>query len=203
MFKIPRWVLEKTSYGEGRRLKPLVPFKKKWNTVYAKPEKPKDGLTNIASAKHELVLKDPLLDFQNWEYRFWCPENDGDMVCGATCRQCSAVFIGDRKARFNHNKSVGCYNRLVKAYEVMLKDKNCVMCDAHTTNSDFGVPLCKNGTCKDEWMHNTATPKSLDSALRIVIRKEKEAKAAWEAEKAEAAKQREKNGHQGRETQVN
>lgn len=82
------------------------------------------------------------------EYRFWRAfEGRG------RCRQCLKLF-DTQKERIAHQKAEGCTRILVDAYDLLLRDMKCVVCDNKTDKSKWGVPLCNN-VCLYRWQFET------------------------------------------------
>ena len=98
-------------------------------------------------------------NLKNDEYRFFV----GYPVVGSncsTCRWCQARFDSEdgRKA----HKKAECKRKLTDLYTLLLKDRNCVMCENHTAKEYWGVPLC-SVTCKNEFRF------ALSSTMRFEI----------------------------------
>jgi hypothetical protein len=178
VIRVPRWLIRKAWDKAGDRLAPRV-------HLIAEAGKATSGFgrvkTNVSEKidgnvpsfhvnnSHTIVLADSRLLFDNWEYRFWCVDLINFQPQGTECRNCNITF-GTMATRRKHNKDKDCFNTLVKAYLLLLRDKRCVVCDNITTHDAWGVPLCKGTICAHNWMHLNAQPTALTNALAVVAK---------------------------------
>jgi hypothetical protein len=116
--------------------------------------------------EHTIVLTDDKLKFANWEYRFWAVELMNWTPQCAECRNCRKVF-GNMTTRRKHPAEHDCFRTLIGAYELLLRDKKCVICDKYTSAKAWGVPLCSTTVCMNTWMHLDAQPNALLQALSL------------------------------------
>jgi hypothetical protein len=170
---VPRWMLRKICEHNGVRL----PKRKLWEPPVV-PHERVGPPTNLVRLRHDRtvhtpierqaqVLADKQFDFENWEYRFYCVEVQDRAPCLATCRRCSSSFFA-RKARRAHIGENGCSKAVLRAYELLLRDKKCVICDTRTEHCEWGVPLCCTNKCKDAFMHEEIQSEALEAALLVV-----------------------------------
>lgn len=95
----------------------------------------------------------------------------------AVCRWCDTMGFGSMFLR-DHGKgagtATGCKKHLVDIYKTFVLNGQCMMCDARTTRTSWGVPLCSE-ECEKEWQfHN---PRSLRFEIEVFEKREKEAEA--------------------------
>lgn len=178
LVRVPRWIIRKAWEPNGIRLPRRI-------SLTAEPPKvetkvvgfiPKSGIKSASLAKdapqvhinneHTIVLSSPKLEFEHWEYRFWSVDIvNWEPMC-TECRCCGQVF-SNRVPRRKHGKEKGCFDTLTESYKLLLKDMKCVICDKHTLDTAWGVPLCKTTMCMDTWMHRDAQPNALLQALSL------------------------------------
>ena len=170
MFEVPRYLIAKKTILGGQRgdklvllPKPVVPHQSP-NIIGYRP-KIKQG-TQVKETSDSLIPIDTSMNFSNWEYRFWCLEMHGSLG-SATCRCCETMLHdeGPRKKHLNIN---GCSTKLLAAYELLLRDARCVVCDNLTANKKWGIPLCLSQACMLNFMHEEAVPMSLCQAMTLV-----------------------------------
>jgi hypothetical protein len=113
----------------------------------------------------EGAVYDATLQFRHYEFRFWALENVGANITTAVCR-CCEMPENTLAERIKHQKKYGCTTTLVDAYKLLLKGSpmQCVMCDKDTTRSKFGIPICYNDECLNNWFF-TPQPINLLNAL--------------------------------------
>jgi hypothetical protein len=106
--------------------------------------------------------------FEHWEYRFWCmvtwPPSTQIL---AECRACGHLGEQDKAVRQGHMSQGGCAKKLCDAFDLLLRDKLCVICDVRTTRTKWGVPICSSG-CMQAWCEQESQPKALLNALQLV-----------------------------------
>jgi hypothetical protein len=183
--KVPRWLICKAWERGGERLSKrehLVEIiKSEPHTTYGFGT-PKTRVSNTIDGNvppyhvnnsHTIVLSDKTLMFDNWEYRFWAVDLINMTPQAAECRNCSKVFTNVTTRR-KHGSEYGCFQLLVKAYEMLLRDRLCLICDQHTSHKVWGVPLCNNTSCLNTWMHLNAQPNALLEALTLLGQKSME-----------------------------
>jgi hypothetical protein len=159
---LPFYLVAKVTLKGGVRLPP----KKKWvsepqqenrylPSVYQQPKKQKPD-----------EVYDVELGFVNWEFRYWAIERHGTMPAISVCRCCGDTEMSKEKRRQHHDKH-GCTKTLHDAYKELAKDRKCVMCDAYTTNTEWGVPICNVTACITKWKFEP-DPMPLVEALSLV-----------------------------------
>lgn len=173
--EVPRWRIVASCVTSGLRLQPYPKL------VYAPPVTSlhpklrvlsgdyrygKSILPTRYTEKQYLVLDDPRLEFDNAEYRFWGVDVVNNYPSVVVCRCCGSSSFA-KSFRDKHNEDTGCFKKLIEAYRLLLLDMRCVMCDKQTNNTEWGVPLCKNGECIDQWCHEDYSPRALEEALNL------------------------------------
>jgi len=170
VLQVPRWLIRKAHERAGERLpKRILLVEAKTKKVVGFPnyhiagdvKKQGEGFTQ----RQEMVFADTLLKFENWEYRYWAVEFLGNKPACAECRCCGRV-TGVCAPRKTHAAENNCYRKLTNAYQLLLRDMKCAICDAKTLKKCWGVPMCSS-VCEEAWMHGTAQPDSLNFALKI------------------------------------
>jgi hypothetical protein len=177
---IPRYLLRKICAKNGQRLPKRERFKPETkllpmaNTGYDVQSFGRRGrgtrfdVISVQIEREVKTLADKKFDFQHWEYRFWCVECGLEGPELAICRGCLSAFF-QVKARKAH-LGQGCSQKILTAYALLLRDKLCVVCDKHTSNQVWGVPLCNSNLCKDTFEHEEAQTSALERALEIDAR---------------------------------
>jgi hypothetical protein len=175
MFKVPRYLIAKKTILGGQRGDKLVLLPK---PVVASPNiiqgygRRRRGFVEVKNVgrvqetSDSLIPIDLSMNFLNWEYRFWCLEMHGTMG-SATCRRCE-IMLHDEEPRRKHLNVNQCSTKLLDAYELLLRDKKCVVCDSFTANKKWGVPLCLRTQCMLNFMHQEAVPQALLQALLLI-----------------------------------
>lgn len=106
--------------------------------------------------------------FEKWEYRFWAMVPVGNDRILAECRACghneNAIKTTVRQQHFQMG---GCTKKLCAAYNLLLRDSKCLICDKWTTQRKWGIPLCSSA-CMEAWCTSEPTPKALAEALKLV-----------------------------------
>jgi hypothetical protein len=106
--------------------------------------------------------------FKNWEYRFWAMVPTGPGKILAECRCCGNMAVTcDTPTRQLHFAKGGCTKRLCAAYDLLLKDSKCLICDHWTSSKKFGVPIC-GSACLQAFCESEPQPKALAEALALV-----------------------------------
>lgn len=108
--------------------------------------------------------------FEKWEYRFWAMACTGELTrtsLVAECRGCGTIGSGESASRQLHFAHGGCAKRLCAAYKLLLRDKICVICNAKTGHTKWGVPMC-GSACEQAWCEVETCPKALHEALQLV-----------------------------------
>ncbi len=108
--------------------------------------------------------------FEKWEYRFWAMACTGELTRAsliAECRGCGSIGSGDSSSRRLHFARGGCAKRLCAAYKLLLRDRVCVICNAKTSHTKWGVPMC-GSACEQAWCEVETCPKALHEALQLV-----------------------------------
>jgi len=153
---IPNWLVRKVAgYPAGMKMPHRGKF---WEQGGYKPA------PFIGSLFHSGTDKtgDPL---NGGDYRYWCGIEATSMCTNkgfATCRACGEVII-TRKERKEHLK-IGCGQLLEKAFKLLKRSQECIVCKKETHRKVYGVPMC-NKDCEFEWEFTTATP----SGLRYIL----------------------------------
>lgn len=162
---IPQYLIEKVGGRPGGAHLPVRPKPSYTPAVTPLP------ISAMPTGKVYDDLTLQRMEFDNWEYRFWCADME-DGVRGSElvsiCRVCSSIFY-ERVSRQNHLNG-GCSNSLLAAYKLLLLDKKCVVCDTRTSEQKWGVPLCKNQQCHATFKHVDPTPQALSDALDLVAK---------------------------------
>jgi len=107
--------------------------------------------------------------FEKWEYRFWAMSCTGELTRAsliAECRGCGSIGSGDSSSRQLHFARGGCAKRLCAAYKLLLRDRVCVICNAKTSHTKWGVPICSSA-CEQAWCEVDTCPKALHEALQL------------------------------------
>jgi hypothetical protein len=160
--EVPFWVLRAATASHGCRL----------------PQKP-EHVTGYTSVGTAMAARTPMHQWKEGnnlpqgEYRFWEGSHwlESDY---ARCRACGSIVREGVEARKRHMEKEGCTTLLVRAYAQMLKDRACAVCDKHTKQSMWGVPLCSKD-CVERWKGNN--PHSLGHILsRLLLREGKDEK---------------------------
>lgn len=105
--------------------------------------------------------------FDGWEYRFWSLLSFDHGTITAECRACGNIVGNSQEARKLHSATGGCFKKLVAAFQLLRKDKRCVICDARTSKEKWGVPLCSTA-CTQAWCETETTPAALLFALQLI-----------------------------------
>lgn len=96
------------------------------------------------------------------EYRFWRSAGQDGM-----CRNCLAIVKGATE-RKEHQRKFSCTTTLLEAYELLLRDKKCVICDSDSSQTKWGIPLCKP-MCVARWQFEAgAGAPPLRQALELI-----------------------------------
>src|ERR1700744_1386054 len=82
------------------------------------------------------------------DYRFFKGSYRSDSPM-ATCRWCEMV-LSSKEERKKHGKG-HCTVRLVSAYKLLLAAEKCAICMAFTKSTTWGIPLCPDRGCREEW----------------------------------------------------
>lgn len=179
--RLPRWIVRKAWEPNGERLEKRIHILPEPEIVCATSQKTvgfgtvKTRVSNTVDGKippyhvnneHTIVLSDKKLLFDNWEYRFWAVELIAYQPISAECRNCNKLFFTS-EARRKHPSDHDCFRTLIGAYELLLRDKRCVICDKVTSSKAWGVPLCLGSSCMNTWMHLDAQPNALLQALSL------------------------------------
>jgi hypothetical protein len=154
---LPNWLLAKKTMPGGLRLPKRPKFIEQYKSDYIKSK----------CAESKLDDKVPK-DFSNWEFRFWAAYNGGDEDGQAfcECRGCN-MYTWDTVVRRSHLGQMGCGRLLTNSFKLLLRDKKCVICDAETNKTEWGVPICSE-SCRRKWMYEEAQPLALSEAIRLV-----------------------------------
>jgi hypothetical protein len=88
----------------------------------------------------------------NDEYRFFQGTYDENTTT-ATCRWCREI-LHSQEARLKHKGD--CKVKLVELYGVLLSARHCIVCNSFTSETYWGIPLCKID-CKDQWKISNST----------------------------------------------
>lgn len=158
---LPFYLIAKVTLKGGRRLEPM----KKWvpEPIQQRDYLPGHYLAPKKTPPDEIYNAD--IGFVNWEFRYWAIENHGTMPSIAVCRSCGDLEQSKEKRRLHHDKHQ-CTKTLHAAYKALVKDKRCVMCDAYTVNTEWGVPICNDVKCITKWKFEP-DPAALIEALRL------------------------------------
>lgn len=104
--------------------------------------------------------------FDGWEYRFWSL-TAWETTLVAECRACNNIVGSSQEARKLHSALGGCFKKLVASYQLLRKDKRCVICDSRTAKEKWGVPLCSSA-CTQAWCETETQPNALVAALALI-----------------------------------
>lgn len=152
---LPRFVVAQKCLPGGWRQsrKPEIPRP----AFMAPPVKAIESLTGIPD----------IVGFAGWEYRFWAAvQSEDNRSVIAECRGCMSIF-SDPIARKEHLGRMGCSVKLTAAYKLLLKDKICVICNMHSYQEKWGVPICSK-SCVEAWCKVESQPDALKLALTLV-----------------------------------
>lgn len=158
MEQLPRWlVLKKAGYGAGQRLR-------KWQK-FVKPTPPSTPKWLLGPAHYQTRQPELQARIENHDkYRFFAiyedPTTNTDEY--AVCRACGHVCYNEEERRA-HLRAQGCAKKLVKAYDFLLRDMKCVICDCKSMQKKWGVPL--HFGCERYWKEDSPTPSALELAL--------------------------------------
>jgi hypothetical protein len=83
------------------------------------------------------------------------------------CRACGKN-VYTPAARAAHMEETKHTQLLVYAFGKLRKDEACVVCDAKTCKSSWGVPLCQKTQCLNEWKYGTKWQDAVTQAVRLV-----------------------------------
>jgi hypothetical protein len=144
----------------------VIPLKTRLNVLRGDYHYGRSVLPAKYTAKQYLVLSDTRIEFDNSEYRFWGVDVVNNVPSVVVCRYCASSSFS-KAFRDAHNEDTGCFGKLVGAYNLLRKDMVCVICNMRTKNTEWGVPLCKDGDCIDKWCHEDFTPEALEAALQL------------------------------------
>lgn len=152
--RLPRWIITNKCLPAGHRTakKPvLVVPVEAW--AHRNPYVPQ-GLPEV---------------FEPWEYRFWAMAllDNAPAAALIECRACGSLQGHTRQARVFHHAQGKCTSKLCEAYKLLLKDERCLICDAKTGQTKYGVPLCSSA-CVQAWCEAEPQPKALMNALLLV-----------------------------------
>jgi hypothetical protein len=164
---LPRWIITSKCMPFGRRQgpKPVLVIEREVSRLQA------IRTGDVSSKGVYQPVEVPGL-FKNWEYRFWAmivtnPGNPGKASILAECRACGNTQNGDTPSRQLHFAKGGCTKRLCAAYDLLIKDSKCLVCDHKTIMKKWGVPLCSSA-CTQAWCESEPQPKALAEALALV-----------------------------------
>jgi len=91
-------------------------------------------------------------DLKENEYRFWKGTSFTYEGPGwAQCRSCMIVCRTE-ELRKKHQKAMECTKHLIKAYKLLLAKKHCVVCNTHTRQQKWGIPMCPTGDCRKDFL---------------------------------------------------
>ena len=172
---LPRYLIHKLAIPTGLRLDKRVRLVPSYvGTTFHTNFGRRDYFPQVETTTGDLwtpqIKHNEELQFDTSEYRFWCVEirdQDSGIPSTAVCRACEQIHFR-KTVRQKHQETVGCTKRLIKAYELLLRDKRCVICDAHTQNRKWGVPLCNTRACTQKWCQVEPQPIALYNALELV-----------------------------------
>jgi hypothetical protein len=163
---LPRWIITNKTMPGGWRTAPKP-------VLVAPIEHPPDeylsgsGFRILTRREKGYEPATQIGVFENWEYRFWAADLYTGGSVATECRSCGHEKGRTRAARKTHHAMGGCAKRLVAAYDLLLRDKKCVICDSVTGQKHWGVPLCCSA-CQQAWCEVEAQPKALTAALQLV-----------------------------------
>lgn len=159
MDQLPRWlVLKKAGYGAGQRLQ-------KWRKFEKPAPPPSTARWLLGPAHYQARQAELQAKIENHDkYRFFAIYVDPTTNSGeySVCRACGHVCYTEDERRA-HLRLQGCAKTLVKAYEYLLRDMKCVICDCKTSQKKWGVPL--HFGCERNWQEDSPTPSGLELAL--------------------------------------
>lgn len=162
---VPRYMIKQIAmpYGLRQGKKPVL--KVPVEVRHTRGFNPMSHDRHINPNVHLFMPFDQKGVFESWEYRFWMMGLiNNEPVC--QCRSCGALG-GDRTTRKQHHEKGKCTTKLTAAYNLLRRDKICVICDVRTTRGKWGVPICSNG-CEEAWCEVEATPTPLLFALKLI-----------------------------------
>lgn len=161
--QLPMWIIAaRTGQGTSSRPAPRVrpnweKEKRDWRWDQHRSKTP--TVSDIKSTRLKAYNNGPLgLN----EYRFWRSAGTDGM-----CRCCLAVVKGVDERRV-HQRNLSCTVKMTEAYKLLLRDRKCVVCDVETTQTKWGIPLCK-AMCVARWQFEAgAGAAPLRQALEVV-----------------------------------
>jgi len=165
---VPRWVISQCFMPGGRRTSKKPQLKVEAYKGYV----PTGDYGPNLHIMHPLKPSDYVPQtftgvFDGWEYRFWSLASYAHGIIVAECRSCGNIVGWSQEARKIHAATGGCFKRLVAAYQLLRKDKRCVVCDARTVKEKWGVPMCSTA-CTQAWCETETTPNALVAALNLI-----------------------------------
>lgn len=169
---IPRWFIRHQAIRTGMRLPVRPKFvspvtdRKQWGFIPTVIP-PNSGPISDVDIRRPIdaVTGDK---FDPADFRFWGVYlNIYNVVQKCTCRNCGGVVISQHLRR-HHSEVLECYDKLVKAYNLLELDSKCVICNVKTSSRKWGVPLCSK-KCVNDWCFHTIRPESVSAALELVI----------------------------------
>lgn len=171
---VPRWVIRKSWQKAGFRLPERKLFIQLKPMIVEAMEKQDHsnrwGIRKPTYTDSEnIVLADITMDFSHWEFRFWGVGIVGVTPTVCECRGCGHTCV-TKPSRKAHLGTSGCTTKIIGAYKLLLRDSRCVICDQKTSNTSFGVPLCIQGGCYGDFLHQESQPRALAEALNISAR---------------------------------
>jgi hypothetical protein len=158
---IPRWIITQKTMPHGVRgpKKPVL--------VIERESWPASRILTAGSGRDVYQPFEIPGLFKLWEWRFWACILTAPGHILAECRSCGHNSTESTSDRQLHFAKGGCTKRLCAAYDLLLKDSKCVICDHHTAQRKWGVPLCSSA-CTQAWCESEPQPRALLEALNLV-----------------------------------
>lgn len=189
---MPDWMLKHTARQGGRRQKkrerdwsgyrPMVQPQSDLAMFPWGPGRRVIPLSGPVDRRRERESKPkfrlPPSNLQSNELRYWSGtklQTSGFRQCRLCGQQGCMPNIWMRhegSQPFNQETNLSCFKILDLAYKLLLPSKKCVICDAHTGWTKWGVPICRTEKCLKVWIYDShPMPDALEAAVLEVDRR--------------------------------
>jgi hypothetical protein len=162
--KIPDYFLRKVAgYPGGIRLTKMVKYNQSGYS-YLTP-----GFRGMGCVQGG----DPLA---GGDYRYWAGTPHETVINKgfSRCRGCGVIKYTKLERKEHKNEKCGAY--LERAYKVMRRRTDCVICGENTNKKVYGLAMCCN-ECVNEWELVTSCPLALLDVLDQIKKEDKNAKS--------------------------
>lgn len=118
----------------------------------------------------ERVDSEEVGNLADWQYRYFVGQT-ARMSSIAQCRYCGQLVTLDPgpNSIFVHKRDRNCCHMIDVVCEILKQDGNCVSCDKRTTNTKWGIPMCRDARCEAQFKFRQPTEAFL-SAIEISAR---------------------------------